>query len=68
VAIGCSLGTIATSLKTGVEILRGPAKGLSFVRLNNLPEGEEFEVVPNLQEKINEFNDKYWGKFRKNKR
>ena len=68
VGLGCSLGVISNSLKNGVEIKGGPAKGYIFKRITELPKGAQYEVVDNLQEKINKFNDKYFGKHRKNKR
>ena len=68
--LGCSLGTIANRLKDGEEIKRGPAKGYSLIRLEELPTGYQFEQVPDIQEKIDEVNKKWFGKYRakRNKR
>ena len=67
-AFNCSLGAIALSLKHQRELERGPAKGYTFIRLKELPIGCKFEVVPDLEEKIDMYNDKYWSKNRKNPR
>ena len=67
-AFNCSLAAIALSLKDGRELQKGPAKGYTFIRLKELPAGCKFEHVDNLEEKINHYNDKYWGRFRKQKR
>lgn len=67
-AFDCSLAAIALSLKDERELQRGPAKGYTFIRLKELPVGCEFEVVPDLEEKIDMYNDKYWSKNRKNPR
>ena len=68
--LGCSLGTIANRLRDGEEIKRGPAKGYSLIRLEELPTGYQFEQVPDIQEKIDEVNKKWFGKYRakRNKR
>ncbi len=62
--LGCSLGTIANRLKDREEIKRGPAKGYSLIRLEELPTGYQFEQVPDIQEKIDEVNKKWFGKYR----
>ena len=67
-AFDCSLAAIALSLKDQRELQRGPARGYTFIRLQELPTGCEFEKVDNLEEKIDMYNYKYWGKNRKNKR
>jgi len=67
-AFNCSLAAIALSLKDGRELQRGPARGYTFIRLKELPTGYQFEKVDNLEEKIDMYNDRYWGKNRKNKR
>ena len=64
-AFNCSLGAIAISLKHQRELERGPAKGYTFIRLKELPIGCKFEVVLDLEKKIDMYNDKYWGKKRK---
>ena len=61
-AFNCSLAAISNSLRTGNEILRGPAKGYTFVRIPELPNHCVFEQVPNIQEKIEKFNKKYFSK------
>jgi hypothetical protein len=67
-AFNCSLGAIAISLKHQRELERGPAKGYTFIRLKELPIGCKFELVDNLEEKIDMYNDRYWGRNRKNPR
>lgn len=67
-AFNCSLAAIAISLKEERELQKGPAKGYTFIRLKELPDHCYFEEVDNLEEKIDMYNDKYWGKKRKNKR
>lgn len=62
--LGCSLGTIANRLRDGEEIKRGPAKGYSLIRLKELPTGHSFEQVPDIQEKIDEINKKWFGRYR----
>ena len=62
--LGCSLGTIANRLKDGEEILRGPAKGYTLIRLTELPTGHSFEKVPDVQRKIDELNKKWFGRYR----
>ena len=62
--LGCSLGTIANRLRDGEEILRGPAKGYTLIRLTELPTGHSFEQVPDIQKKIDEINKKWFGKYR----
>ncbi len=62
--LGCSLGTIANRLRDGEEILRGPAKGYTLIRLAELPTGHSFEQVPDIQEKIDEINKKWFGRYR----
>ena len=62
--LGCSLGTIANRLRDQQEILRGPAKGYTLIRLKELPTGHTFEQVPDIQEKIDELNKKWFGKYR----
>jgi len=60
--LGCSLGTIVNRLRDGKVIERGPATGYSLLRIEDLPEGKEFETVPNIVDKIAEFNKKYFCK------
>lgn len=62
--LGCSLGTIANRLRDGQEILRGPAKGYTLIRLTELPTGHSFEQVPDIQKKIDELNKKWFGRYR----
>ena len=62
--LGCSLGTIANRLRDGKEILRGPAKGYTLIRLTELPTGHSFEQVPDVQTKIDELNKKWFGRYR----
>ena len=62
--LGCSLGTIANRLRDGEEILRGPAKGYTLIRLTELPTGHSFEQVPDIQKKIDELNKKWFGRYR----
>lgn len=66
-AFDCSLAAIALSLKDKRELQRGPAKGYTFIRLKELPAGCKFEVVEDLENKIDEYNARYWQKYRKNK-
>jgi len=60
--MGCSVGAISKSLKTGDEIQRGPARGYTFVRIKELPNHCVFEEVPDIEEKINNHNKKYFSK------
>ena len=62
--LGCSLGTVANRLRDGREVLRGPAKGYTFIRLKELPTGHTFEEVPDLDKKVAEINAKWFGRYR----
>jgi len=66
--LGCSLGTIANVLRSGKEIERGAAKGYTLVRISELPNDCQFEDVPDLQEKIEAHNAKYFSKNWKQKK
>ena len=66
--LGCSLGTIHNALKSGDEIERGPAKGYTLVRIPELPYHCEFEQVPDIEQKIEDLNDKYFRKYRKQRK
>ena len=67
-AIGCSRPLISEILKSKRVVERGAAAGYTFVSISELPEGKVFEEVSNYDERVIEYNDKYFGKFRKNKR
>ncbi len=67
-AIGCSRPLISEVMKNKRVIGRGPGTGYTFVNLTELPEGKSFEVVADYKERVIKYNDKYFGKFRKNKR
>ena len=62
--LGCSLGTIANRLRDQEEILRGPAKGYTLIRLQELPTGHSFEEVPDIDKKVAEINAKWFGRYR----
>jgi len=65
VAFNCSLAAIANSLKSGEYLKKGPAVGYKFIRPTETIEEYQFEDVQNLEKKINELNDKYFRKYRK---
>ena len=54
--------TTYQSSSTGDEIQRGPARGYTFVRIKELPNHCVFEEVPDIEEKINNHNKKYFSK------
>jgi len=61
-ALGCSRSIISKVLKNGKTVLRGPAKGYTFITIPELPIGERFEVVENYAERIKIYNAKYFNK------
>jgi len=65
--IGCSLAAIANSLRDNKFIQRGPAKGYKFIRPTETIEDYQYEEVQNLEKLIDELNDKYFIKYRKQK-
>ena len=66
--LGCSLGTIANKLRDGEEVKRGPAKGYTLVRIPELPNHCEFEQVPDIEQKIEDLNERWFKKYRKQRK
>lgn len=63
--IGCSLAAIANSLKDGKYIQKGPAEGYKFIRPTETIEEYQYEDVLNLEQQIDELNERLYGKKRK---
>lgn len=64
-AIGCSIGAIALSLKDGRYLTKGPAKDYMFKRITEGVEEYQYEEVLDLEKKIDSFNERLYGKYRK---
>lgn len=67
-AMGCSRPLVSEIMRNKRIAERGPATGYRFVNILELPEGEVFEEVPNYDQRIREYNDKYYSKYLKNRK
>ena len=65
VGMGCSNAAIINSMKSGKYLERGPAKDYKFIRPAEAIEEYQFEDVPDLEKKIDAFNLRIYGKYRK---
>lgn len=61
-ALGCSRAIVSKVLVSGKTVLRGPARGYTFINLSELPVGEKFEIVENYAERVDAYNEKYFRK------
>jgi hypothetical protein len=64
----CSRGIISKSIKTGEVIERGPAAGYRLEDINELPEGEVWEIIRAFDDRRNKYNDKYYSKYLKGRK
>jgi len=67
-AIGCSRSIVSVSISKKRFIEKGPAAGYIFKSIDSLPKGEQFEKVENFQDKIADYNLKFYAKYLKMKR
>ncbi len=65
IGMGCSNAAIVNSMKSGKYLKKGPAEGYKFIRPTETIEEYQFESVPDLEKKIDDFNLKLYGKYRK---
>lgn len=54
--------TIQNSIKQNRPVTRYKAKGIQFVHIDELPPGETFKKILNIEKKLIEFNEKYYPK------
>lgn len=67
-AFGTSALVIGTSIRKQKKVVKGKCKNVIFYDCTELPKGETFKKILNIESKLMQYRENYWGSKNKEKR